>query len=247
MAELKIESDRGDDDLSDQFEIEDPVLDAGLNPDEESDEDDPVNYVSEEVLLFVDFDNHLSRKELVDPNVRIKVVGIETEHPVIQINEDVYKGTYDYPLGTNVFLEEDPFEKSKIDPLYGANPDKLYKYAGQSDKMLKMKRIFVKPKEQQPSTATIKEEPGSLPVPATELDKVCRFTERTLVTRTYEEALNLHLPEGHYPPRHIAPEQNCGKVVARKMAALTAVDSDIEDEAAKADDPNDRDYQPGVI
>ncbi|XP_055643210.1 uncharacterized protein LOC129779645 [Toxorhynchites rutilus septentrionalis] len=196
-------------------------------------DDDSEDYTEEEMLLYADFENYLSQEELTDPNVRVKIVGIESENPIIQVNNDIYKGTYDFAVGTNVFFEEDSKGKASIDPLYSANPEKLYKYVGQSTKVLTMKRIFITPKTEQ-----VKTEPGT----AAEItrDNASQYT----VTHTYEEALNMHLPEGHYPPRHIEQEHNCEKVVKRKTTKLTMVESDVEDDAMR-DDPRDADFRPG--
>ncbi|XP_055548977.1 uncharacterized protein LOC129732275 [Wyeomyia smithii] len=196
------------------------------------DHSDDDEYIEEEMLLFVDFDKFISQDELTDSNVKIKFVGIETETPIIQVNNDVYQGSYDFALGTNVFLEEDTEAKKSIDPLYSPDPARVFKYSGQSNKVLKMQRIFVTPKTE---VVNVKNEPGS----GQETDQY-REKERYLVTRTYEEALNLHLPEGQYPPRSIEPENNCEQVVlrTRRMLAGSPSLSDC------GDDPADADYVP---
>ncbi|XP_062563188.1 uncharacterized protein LOC134226437 [Armigeres subalbatus] len=194
-------------------------------------------YIEEEMLIFADFENHLAAEDLSDANIRVKVIGIDSDNPVIQINDDIYRGSYDFALGTNVFLEEDEVAKSNLDPLYSPNPPKMYKYSGKSNKVIKMKRIFATPK----TDATIKTEPDA---PATEESRSVD-NERCLVTRSYEEALNLHLPLGGLPPRRIGIEQNFEQVVHRKPVTLTRVDSDVEDDAVR-DDPRDLDYKPGM-
>ncbi|XP_065081657.1 uncharacterized protein LOC135704148 [Ochlerotatus camptorhynchus] len=201
------------------------------------DDADPESYIEEEMLIFADFENYLTPEELADPNVRVKVIGIESESPVIQINNDVYRGSYDFALGTNVFLEEDDEKKNTNDPLYNPNPPKFYKYSGQGNKVLRMKRIFTTPKT---DVATVKTEPAD----TTEESRTTQ-TERYLVTRSYEEALNLHLPVGCNPPRFIDSEHNCENIVHRKTLTLTTVESDVEDDA-KRDDPRDVDYKPGM-
>ncbi|XP_058446164.1 uncharacterized protein LOC131427197 [Malaya genurostris] len=204
-----------------------PVGDASdMGMDVDASEDD--DYIEEEMLLFTDFANYLTEEELTDSNVRIKVIGIDTEAPIIQINNDVYEGSYDFALGTNVFLEEDVEAKNSIDPLYSPNPNKVYKYAGQSSKVLKMQRIFVSPKT---DVANLKTEPE-----VTESDTINK-AQRYLVTRTYEEALNLHLPKGMFQPRHIDPDQNCEQIVQSKPA---------EAESDDPDDALDPDYVPNI-
>ncbi|XP_058823833.1 uncharacterized protein LOC131684732 isoform X2 [Topomyia yanbarensis] len=212
-----------DDHGSSQLPIEGVV--SGMDVDDD-------DYIEEEMILFADFAKYLTEEELTDTNLRIKVIGIETDAPIIQINNDVYEGSYDFAMGTNVFLEEDAKTKSLIDPLYSPDPEKVYKYAGQSTKVLKMQRIFITPKAA--DITNVKTESEAV---ESETDNT---KNRYLVTRTYEEALNLHLPRGMNPPRHIEPEQNCEQVVQSRSTFAAGMDSDGHD------DPLDPDYDPDM-
>ncbi|XP_035899969.1 uncharacterized protein LOC118506658 [Anopheles stephensi] len=157
----------------------------------------------EEVTLFADFDICL---EVDDPNAHIKVIGIDTEHPVIQVNEEVYRGTVDFAFGTNVFFEKDPKASATIDPVFESNIKDLYRYVGSTDKVLRMKRIFVNAKDQQkqgqPATASAMASDSS-DDETTEADM-----GKYEVNMTYEDALNLHLQEGCVASRHIAENLN---------------------------------------
>lgn len=231
----KMKLEKGCDEMPNEASAtEEDVSAMEMDPD---DDDDPESYIEEEMLIFADFENYLTTEELADPNVRVKVIGIDSESPVIQINNDVYRGSYDFALGTNVFLEEDEERKNTNDPLYNADPPKFYKYSGQGNKVLRMKRIFTTPKA---DVATVKKEPAD-----TTEESRSTESERYLVMRSYEEALNLHLPLGCYPPRHIDSELNFEKIVHRKPLTLTTVESDVEDDAQR-DDPRDVDYKPGM-
>ncbi|XP_001851019.2 guanine nucleotide-binding protein-like 3 homolog [Culex quinquefasciatus] len=230
-------------DEEDDDEDESAMEQEEMEGDEDEDDDDaesdvPGDYIEEEMLVFADFEKYLATEELIDPNVRVKVIGIETENPIVQINNDLYKGSYDFAIGTNVFLEEDPEGKAAIDPLYSPNPEKLYKYSGQSSKVLKMKRIFVTPKTEQPAATDVKVKPE----PTDELEEpdeidnaTSKEKERYIVRQNYEEALNLHLPEGVYPPRHIDLEHNCEAIVRRTLTTLNMAESDMEDDPCGGD------------
>lgn len=52
-----------------------------------------MDYDEEEILVYTDFQQSiLSVDELEDPNMNIKIIGIETEHPLIIINSKIFKG-----------------------------------------------------------------------------------------------------------------------------------------------------------
>lgn len=52
----------------------------------------PKDYVDEECLIYLDFETKLLEEHLVTPNPIIKFLGIETENPVVQINNKIFKG-----------------------------------------------------------------------------------------------------------------------------------------------------------
>uniref|UniRef100_A0A182SLY2 Transcription factor TFIIIC triple barrel domain-containing protein n=1 Tax=Anopheles maculatus TaxID=74869 RepID=A0A182SLY2_9DIPT len=156
----------------------------------------------EELTLFADFDICL---EVDDPNLHIKVIGIDTEHPVIQVNDEVYRGTVDFAFGTNVFFEKDPKATASLDPVFENNIKDLYRYVCSTDKVLHMKRIFVNAKDQQnqgqPATAAVGSEGDSSGDESPD-------TGKYEINMTYEDALNMHLQEGCVASRHIAENLN---------------------------------------
>uniref|UniRef100_A0A182MEW3 Transcription factor TFIIIC triple barrel domain-containing protein n=1 Tax=Anopheles culicifacies TaxID=139723 RepID=A0A182MEW3_9DIPT len=157
----------------------------------------------EEITVFADFDICL---DVDDPNLHIKVIGIESENPIIQVNDEVYRGTADLAFGTNVFFEKDPKATAALDPVFDNNIKDLYQYVGSTDKVLRMKRIFLNAKDQQkeeePSAGNVASERDSSEEEAPVAVNNCE------VNMTYEDALNLHLPEGAVPSRHIAEHMN---------------------------------------
>lgn len=52
-------------------------------------------YEEEEILLFANFDflilDDLSESNV--DNIDIKVIGVETQNPIIQVNGNIYRGT----------------------------------------------------------------------------------------------------------------------------------------------------------
>ncbi|XP_050071039.1 uncharacterized protein LOC126558990 [Anopheles maculipalpis] len=158
----------------------------------------------EEVTLFADFDICL---EVDDPNLYLKVIGIDTDQPIIQVNDEVYRGTVDFAFGTNVFFEKDPKATANKDPVFENNIQDLYRYVCDTDKVLRMKRIFVNAKDQpnqgQSATAVTSDADSSGDDETPQADMV-----KYEVNMTYEEALNLHLQEGCVASRHISENLN---------------------------------------
>uniref|UniRef100_A0A182N4X0 Transcription factor TFIIIC triple barrel domain-containing protein n=1 Tax=Anopheles dirus TaxID=7168 RepID=A0A182N4X0_9DIPT len=175
------------------------VSSSNSTADEAGDDD----LYDEEITLFADFDLCL---DVDDPNLHIKVVGIDSANPVIQVNDAVYRGTADLAFGTNVFFEKDPERTATLDPVFEANIKDMYRYVGSTDKVLRMKRIFLTTPEQEQKEQREQKEQKQAKEAASDSsgdeEDVCE------VNMTYEEALNLHLAEGCGPSRHITGNLN---------------------------------------
>lgn len=54
----------------------------------------------EETYLYVDFETKLLEEQLMNPNLQLKVLGIDTDAPIVQLNNKIFKGlafcTYSY-------------------------------------------------------------------------------------------------------------------------------------------------------
>uniref|UniRef100_W8CA46 Transcription factor TFIIIC triple barrel domain-containing protein n=1 Tax=Ceratitis capitata TaxID=7213 RepID=W8CA46_CERCA len=105
-----------------------------MNIDEESD------YEEEEFLIYADFKNQLGSLEL-DENTAVKIIGIDSQ-PIAEVNGNIFKGTFDYPLGTCVFFEKD-LDAAPSDPLFESSCRQKYKYFAKTNKVINFERIFV--------------------------------------------------------------------------------------------------------
>ncbi|XP_055695438.1 general transcription factor 3C polypeptide 6 [Lutzomyia longipalpis] len=139
----------------------------------------------DEVYLYVDFNQIALQDELSNPNLTFKIVGIESENPVVQINNKFFKGEYEDTVGTHLFFEEDTDHKEQ-DPLYSRNPKKMYKYMNKTNKVLTMKRIFLESRDDE---NRVQEE--EVPV---------ENSSKYQVTKTYHETLCQLLKPGQEPP-----------------------------------------------
>ncbi|XP_043791187.1 general transcription factor 3C polypeptide 6 isoform X2 [Apis laboriosa] len=95
---------------------------------------------SEEILVYVEFevldDNVFNEKQL-----QLDMIGIDTEHPIMQINGKFYEGTYEDVVGTYMFFTKTN-DSAISDPVFDIAPN--FKYFAKTKKFLKMQRIFIK-------------------------------------------------------------------------------------------------------
>lgn len=49
-------------------------------------------YEEEEIIVYADFHSKIPFDTLTDPNLNIKLIGMETDHPLMQINSKVFQG-----------------------------------------------------------------------------------------------------------------------------------------------------------
>lgn len=206
-ATIKEDAEENIDDVEDEEFDENCVDGEGADHD---DGDDDVEY--EDTYLYVDFETKLLRDQLLNPNLQIKVLGIETDAPIVQLNNKVFKGItasiradaipfsrfiiisiagmYEYSMATMLFLNETARSRES-DPNFQEAPRKMFEYLAQSDKVLKMKRIFI-------------EEIGAIDEDEILLaEGEVANLEHLRVTKTYEEALNQFLLPDEKPPREL--------------------------------------------
>ncbi|XP_052863247.1 general transcription factor 3C polypeptide 6 [Anopheles cruzii] len=215
-TEIEIETDAAEWlDATDATSNEGNDTDEGRLRDGSPEDDD--EYYEEEMLLFADFETYLTTNDVSGANVQ--VIGLDSDSPIIQVNDEVYRGTYDYACGTNVFFEKDRQWTPAADSLFETPVKQMYRYMDKSDKILRMKRIFL--------TEKVNQQPGERSQARQDDSEVAgdgagassseeeEEIEKYNVSMTYEEALNQHLPEGCSAPRHIPEPQNGRPLVNR--------------------------------
>ena len=114
----------------------------------------------EEILVFADFKNQLMPNELGDPKTVIKMIGLETDTPIVEINGNIFKGNYDYAMGTDVFFVKDN-DPPKRDPLFEPTCKQMYKYFAKTNRVINFQRMFVESntEESKETAEPIDEEP----------------------------------------------------------------------------------------
>lgn len=58
----------------------------------DSDQNANSDWIEEEELVYVDLESLATSKELKDPDSIIKIIGLDDENPVMQLNEKMFKG-----------------------------------------------------------------------------------------------------------------------------------------------------------
>lgn len=167
-------------------------------------------WIEEELLVYLDYGVFVPEAEITDPDTQLKVIGLDKSTVYSEVNGKVFSGgslvnsyycimlinrqlpgTYSDSLGTNLFFAEDT-QQPKSDNVFDRAPDKLFKLQAVSDKVIRMKRLFVEPKEGMETEA-------SSDNPPSEAGPRLKFT----VDQTYQEALDKLLKPGTLPPRTV--------------------------------------------
>lgn len=153
----------------------------------------------EEHFVYVDFGTHLPFDELVDPETQIKIIGLDTDTPLAQVNGRFYQGDYEFAMGTKLFFIEGEHDDKQhwFGEKHGG---KSFKFMEKTDKVIAMKRIFVTSKEQDHEPVVVKTEEGSQ-------------SKKYEVPLSYSAALGRFLQPGVNPPREIPPEDEGAELV----------------------------------
>ncbi|KAH8376231.1 hypothetical protein KR200_008004 [Drosophila serrata] len=138
-------------------------------------------YEEVEYLVFADFKNSIEPNELKHEDAAIKVIGIESDTPMAEVNGHIYRGRYEYSVGTNLFFEKDNRdEKQAGDPLYESVCRQRYKYVDKSTKVISFERTYIDNLQQLLAEKSAKAEEGEQ-----------AGTEQSLkLNITYKEAIN---------------------------------------------------------
>lgn len=105
--------------------------------------DDELAEDEEEMLVYVEFEGLVGSNVFNNEELQLDMIGIDTEHPIMQINGRIYEGTYEDTTGTHMFFEKDD-DPHIDDAVFDKVP--TLKYFAKTKKILKMQRIFTKPR-----------------------------------------------------------------------------------------------------
>ncbi|XP_011314133.1 uncharacterized protein [Fopius arisanus] len=108
-----------------------------------SEDDSPLEEDESELLVYVEFEGTTQSDVFSKEKLQLDMIGLDMEHPIMRVNGRYYEGTYEEAVGTYLFFEKD---KNPVidDPVFDVTPK--VKYSTKTRKVLKMKRVFVKPR-----------------------------------------------------------------------------------------------------
>lgn len=95
----------------------------------------------EDILVYVEFEGFVNNNIFPNGELQLDMIGIDTDHPIMQIDGRFYEGTYEDAVGTYMFFDKDD-QPVINDPVFDQVP--TLKYFGKTRKVLKMQRVFVK-------------------------------------------------------------------------------------------------------
>lgn len=111
---------------------------------EEEEEDEEEE--EEETLVLVELHGVIDSEIFTqDSFSKFKILAVDSERPVIQIENFVFSGEYEHTVGTAVLFEEEE-KRLKCDPVFCKKPARMLRYACSTNKKLSMKRVFVSEK-----------------------------------------------------------------------------------------------------
>ncbi|GBN60842.1 hypothetical protein AVEN_107863-1, partial [Araneus ventricosus] len=102
-------------------------------------EDSDSEYETEETVVLVELNGIIDADLLLQQQTLTKILGIDTDEPLLQIGNCLFKGEYDDTLGTVVLYE--PVDGSQKDGLESNDSD--FKFLCKTDTKLTMKRCFL--------------------------------------------------------------------------------------------------------
>jgi hypothetical protein len=109
--------------------------------------EDEYEEVVEESLLLIEFTGNTGDDAInQENNVSMKILGVESEEPIIQMGKQLYRGEYQDSLGTELFFREVEGEHS-TDTLFDTKMKTKLEYCGKTSKKILIHRAFVENRE----------------------------------------------------------------------------------------------------
>lgn len=109
-------------------------------------------YEEEDTLVMVELhgviDSEIFAQDSFD---KFKILAVDSERPILQVENFVFSGEYEHTMGTAIFFEEEDKRVKKCDPVFCKKPSRMLKYVCKTNKKLTMKRVFISEKQPQES------------------------------------------------------------------------------------------------
>jgi len=105
--------------------------------------DDYEEETTEETHILVEFAGNTGNDALKQDNLSMKIIGIDSEQPLVQIGNQLYAGEYLETFGTElVFSETEGHQPT--DTVFDTKLDQKLSFTAKTNKKLVIKRAFAK-------------------------------------------------------------------------------------------------------
>ncbi|CAG0880309.1 unnamed protein product [Cyprideis torosa] len=93
----------------------------------------------------------------------VKIIGLETGQPVIQIKDKFFRGSASDAMGTHLHFQGKPADPPPADPLFDSTPPEVFELAFVSHKLVNCKPVFITPKMETVGEAPVRDQAVSDP------------------------------------------------------------------------------------
>lgn len=107
---------------------------------------------SQETTVVVELSGIIDRDWAANIGDKCKILGMESEQPVMQLDRYIFTGEYQDAIGSHVLLEQKSDEDDTDEEDTDAGPRKRLEYSCKTHKKLSMKRAFLVEKEDESSS-----------------------------------------------------------------------------------------------
>lgn len=153
-------------------------------------------YEEEDTLVMVELHGVIDSEIFAqDSFAKFKILAVDSERPILQVENFVFSGEYEHTMGTAVFFEEEDKRVKKCDPVFCKKPSRMLKYVCKTNKKLTMKRVFISEKQPGDPQSTQAEEHSEHAEPS-EAGSSSSLSDTSLTTDPEESHTNQDSLEG---------------------------------------------------
>lgn len=110
--------------------------------------------IIEETYVLVEFAGNIGNDALKQDNLSMKVIGIDSDQPLVQIGNQLYAGEYSETFGTELMFSETEGHQP-ADTVFDTKLDQKLNYTAKTNKKLVIKRAFAKANSSNENEATM--------------------------------------------------------------------------------------------
>ncbi|XP_015921072.2 uro-adherence factor A isoform X1 [Parasteatoda tepidariorum] len=171
-------------------------------------------YEVEEAVVLVELNGIIDSNFLFQEDIPCKILGIDSENPILQLGQYTFAGEYEDTLGTVVAYEPDESQNEE---------EKKYKFTAKTDKKLVMKRVFVQEKIEESLQKSVLSSSKISPKKEYPLQEI---TENSI---DKSKKVKLSMGNRNTPKKIIKEEADSNKVIsAVTLPNITTIEEKLE-------------------